>query len=182
MDTKLTLYELTEIEMAMEELAERQDGELTDEQIKALVDAQTQSIEKVTGLVKTIRKMEMFEEAATIEIERIKAMKDFCKKRREKMEEFLTPFVVLHKKVTAGTFRLSTRESTQTVVPDGFNDPYYCKVASIKNPSEETVAAALDAHDEVVWQPDKAAIKQALQAGEEIEGCSLLKKHNLQIK
>lgn len=66
-------------------------------------------------------------------------------------------------KLKAGTFTISTRKSTQVKVSDDFSDERFLI-------RKETV------------QPDKIAIKEALKAGEVIEGAELVINDNLTIK
>lgn len=67
-------------------------------------------------------------------------------------------------KVTAGTFTVSTRKSSQLIVnEDEFNDDRFI--------------------EKVVTQKiDKMAIKQAIKQGEVINGCQIKEVENLQVK
>lgn len=66
-------------------------------------------------------------------------------------------------KLKAGTFTVSTRKSTQVKVSDDFADERYLIIKEVR-------------------QPDKAAIKEALKAGEVIDGAELVVNQNLTIK
>ena len=67
-------------------------------------------------------------------------------------------------KVTAGTFTVSTRKSSQLIVnEDEFNDDRFI--------------------EKVVTQKiDKMAVKQAIKQGEIIDGCQIIVVENLQVK
>lgn len=75
-------------------------------------------------------------------------------------------WIYLHQseeKLKAGSFTISTRKSTQVKVSDDFSDERYLIIKEIR-------------------QPDKVAIKEALKAGEVIDGAELVVNQNLTIK
>jgi hypothetical protein len=66
-------------------------------------------------------------------------------------------------KLKAGTFTISIRKSTQVKVDDDFNNENYLIITETR-------------------KPDKVAIKEALKAGEVIDGAELIINQNLTIK
>ena len=66
-------------------------------------------------------------------------------------------------KLSAGTFNVGTRTSTSVYVAPDFNNPKYMRTTT-------------------KVEPDKIAIKDALSAGESIDGANLVNKLNLSVK
>lgn len=67
------------------------------------------------------------------------------------------------KKIEAGTFTLGTRISNSVWVSPDFNNPDYMRTKTIV-------------------EPDKAAIKDAIKNGAQIDGAAIVTKENLSIK
>lgn len=66
-------------------------------------------------------------------------------------------------KLKAGTFTVSTRKSTQVKVDDDFSNEDYLIIKEVR-------------------QPDKVKIKEALKAGEVIDGAEFITNYNLTVK
>lgn len=66
-------------------------------------------------------------------------------------------------KLSAGIFKISTRNSVSVLLDETFNDPKYMRTIT-------------------KTEPDKIAIKKALDAGEHIDGVHLFSKLNLSVK
>ena len=150
----------------IEVIAEQNDGVISEEQMAALVEAQTQApakLDKFTNFLLLI-----------------KAQAEICKQRKKDINEsqkhkesvynrlcaYLAVWVEAQgKKYHIGGKELSVRKSTSVKLVEGFDNPLYCK--------SETVT---------VWTPDKDAIKKALNGGEEVPGAELIVKQNLSIK
>lgn len=159
----MSIYDVAEIEKQIEQIAIDNDGEIPEEKLQQLVEAQTKSMASLEKMCRFIRHLEMFEETADSEIKRIKQLKESAAVRLASVKKFMTPYVKERGNFDAGTFRLSVRKSEKVIVPEDFNNPSYCKeVTTIK--------------------PDKVLIKKDLKAGIDIEGAHLVTFDNLQIK
>jgi hypothetical protein len=142
---------------------ETDEGEISPEQLQAVVNLHTQSIEKLKSLCGFIRYLEHGVAACKAEKDRISQMQKTAENRLERIKEYLTPFVRDKGAIHMDTFSVSVRKSVSVEVDPGFDNPYFCKVV------KETV-------------PDKRAIKEALVNKEEIAGARLVTNYNLQIK
>lgn len=160
---ELSLYECAELEKKLNALAEANDGEITEEQMEQLIGVQMRSIEKIESLCKWIRKGEGFIDVCKGEIDRIGKMIKSAQSRIECAKHYMTGYVAEKGKIQAGTFELSVRKSEAVLVPDGFDDPFFCKTKTVVT-------------------PDKTLIKKALQDGNEVPGCEIETRMNLQIK
>lgn len=159
----MNIYEVAELEREIELAAAGNDGEIPEELLQALVEAQTKSVQKIEGLVKYIRHLEMGVEMCDEEIKRIRAMKDRAEKRIESIKRYMTPFVKHNGKVEAGTFTLSVRKSTSVELADDFAHPLFSVPTT-------------------VLKHDKNGIKEGLKSGMEIPGARIVERDNLQIK
>lgn len=161
----MNIYDVIEIEHAIDRIAEFNNGEIPEEMLKELVEAQTRSIEQIGKLCRYIRHLETFTDACKSEIDRIGNLKQRATNRIESIKQYLTPYVKEHGKFDADTFQLSIRKSTRVDVDDNFTE---------KNKE-------LCQH-KIVITPDKDLIKKLLEKGEIIDGARLLERDNLQIK
>jgi hypothetical protein len=163
--SELTIYQcqgiITEIEKQAAET-----GEITEEQLQALVLAQTTSIEKIGNLCGYIKYLEHGIIACDTELARIENMKIRATNRLASIKQFLTPYIESKGKLSVGTFTLSTRKSESVEILD----PEFCK----QNPDYSTVKTTVT--------PDKAKIKEAIKAGKRFDGVSIVAKKNLQIR
>lgn len=159
----MNLYNIAVIEQEIESRAKDNDGEISEEDLKSLVEAQTKSIEKIENLCKYIRHLEQFEEKAKAEIARINGLKQGATNRMQSIKKYLTPYVKGKGKFDAGTFRLSIRTSKSADVISNFDVPGYMK-------------------ESLSITPDKVKIKEDLKKGVVIPGARLSDNDNLQIK
>jgi hypothetical protein len=141
---------------------ETDEGEVTQEQLQAIVSAHTQSIEKLKSLCGFLRYLEHGITACKAEKDRINQMQKTAEIRLERIKDYLTPFVKDKGTINIDTFSLSVRKSVAVELVPGFENPYFCKVVK-----------------ELV--PDKRAIREALTNQEEIAGARLVTNFNLQI-
>jgi hypothetical protein len=142
---------------------ETDEGEISAEQLQAIVAAHTQSIETLKSLCGFLRYLEHGIVACKVEKDRINQMQKTAEHRLEQIKEYLTPFVKEKGTIHMDTFSLSVRKSVSVELEPGFDNPYFCKLVK-----------------ELV--PDKRAIKEALANQEEIAGARLVTNFNLQIK
>jgi len=162
--TKLSFFECEELKRQIGMLSLANNGEISDDQLSALVEAQCQSPVKLAKLCNFIKLLE----AKTVICKLRKEEINFAQKKAEqiidRISQRLAPWVeAIGNRYEAGEYELTTRKSTSVVVTDEFCDPFLCR------------------KKEVV-EPDKKAIKEALDAGEAVKGCHLETKLNLQIK
>ena len=88
-------------------------------------------------------------------------MRTVASNRIANIKKFLLPFMLERKKITLGTFQLSARKSTSTVLDDEFNIPKYMKIT---------------------LTPMKTKIKEDLLKGDKIMGATLETKVSVQLK
>lgn len=159
----MNIYDVTQIELEIDRIAEANEGEIPDELLMELVAKQTESLVQIEKLCRYIRHLEAFGEMCDAEIDRIGRLKTGATNRMKSIKRYLTPYVVARGKFDAGTFRLSTRKSTRVDIDDSFSIPEFMK---------ETVTVT----------PDKAKIKDAILGGAMLPGARIIESDNLQIK
>ena len=162
-DRKMALYECLAIEDEIAELVAANEGLITEEQEQSLILAYTTSMDRLEGLCNWLKKIDLFIVGCKAEEKRISEMRKYAENRIKRCEGWITPFVQAKKKIVVGTHTLSVRKSEAVIVPDDFDDPYLSKTKTVTT-------------------PDKAAIKEAIKAGDEVPGCELVKRYNLQRK
>ena len=142
---------------------EADDGEVSEEQLQAIVELHTQSMEKLGSLCGFIRYLEHGIEACKAEKERVNQMQKAAENRLARVKQYVTPFVKSQGRINLDTVTLSVRKSVSVELEPDFKNPYFCKVVK-----------------ELI--PDKRAIKEALKNEDKIEGARLITNFNLQIK
>ena len=159
----MSIYDVVEIERKLELIAMANEGEIPEELLRDLVEAETKSLEKVGNICKFIRHLELYVDTCKLEEERIKALKDKAKNRIKSIKKYLTPYVLNKGKIDVGTFKLSVRKSEKVILADGWENHSY-------------------GESKTTFHPDKTAIKKAIKNGEEIDGAKLESYDNLQLK
>lgn len=163
--TALSLYECRELVQEIELIADHSDGELSEEQLKLLVEAQTHSLVKLQKLCGAITHYEQGIAFCESQEKRIAEARQRAEKRIESIKKYLTPYVQEQgKPIHAGTFTLSTRKSTQTIITGKIDNPDYQRI----------IPAQIE--------PDKKKIKEALESGKVVAGAELKTNYNLHIK
>lgn len=142
---------------------ETDEGEVSEEQLEAIVQLHTQSMEKLRSLCGFMKYLQNGIEACKAEKDRINRMQKAAENRLTRVKQYLAPYVKEQGPVRLDTLTLSVRKSTLVELEVGFNNPYFCKVVK-----------------ELV--PDKKAIKEALKNDEKIEGARLITNFNLQVR
>jgi hypothetical protein len=173
METALSIYECQDIIEQIESLAEQNGGEITDQQLDLLVQAQTQSLDKLGRLCGFMRFLAGGIDLCKQEEQRITAMRERAENKLESVKRFLIPFVSQYKAdkghpLTVGTFTLSTRKSTSVEIDE-------LRFIGEENRKNWCV-------EKVTYTPDKAKIKVAIQAGERIDGATIVVRESLQLK
>jgi hypothetical protein len=159
-----SLYSITQQQrytlLEIEELA----GELTPELEEKLSITALHLESKSMAYLEVIATKEGFNDLIDNEIKRLQAIKKANNNLVTRLKDNLLIAVKLFGEFTVGTHSFGTRKSVSVQVDTDVD--LKDKFKTIK------VSSA----------PNKAAIKKALQQGEEIEGCSLVENLNLKIK
>lgn len=100
------------------------------------------------------------------EVARLKKLSDRAKTAQEWLENYLTDTMtsVGYERIDGAFTRISFRSSEETIIDN------------IDELPKEFIK------EKVTYYPDKAAIKAAIKAGQEVNGAHIEKKKNLQIK
>lgn len=162
----MNLYEISVLENEIEKIAEMNDGEINEEQLQALVVAQTTAIDKLDKCIKYIKHLEQFQDVAKSEEKRIYEQRKRAEKLEASIKAYITTYVASKGKVEVGTFKLSTRKSVATVITDEALIPDQYKEKRIV---EQTVIL-------------KDRIKQDINWDIDVPGAILETRDNLQIK
>jgi len=162
----LNLYDIVALENQMERIAQENEGEIPEEMLKELVEAQTKSLDTVERMCKYIRNLELGIENCKAEESRIKAMRDKADNRIKSIKKYMTDYVDKAGKISAGTFTLSIRKSESVELQDGF----------ICDENKSLYRTRLERF------PDKTLVKDLLKKGRSVTGAELVQKKNLQIK
>jgi phosphoserine phosphatase len=163
---ELSFFECAELIHEIELRVQDADGEISDDQMQALVEAQTQVPAKLHKLCNFLKLLEAQEKICKDRIAEIKETQARAKSLRERLSGYVASFVDAQgKSYHVAEYELKSRASTSVSVPDGFDDPMFCRTET-----------------KIIVTPDKKAIKEALQANEEVPGCELVTKLNLSIK
>lgn len=160
----MNLYQIT---TEMKNLTlQLEEGELTPELEQALVITQDQLQAKAIDYCYVIKNLESDSEAIDNEIKRLKAMKETKDKAIDRMKEAVRTAMLSAgiDKIESSLFKLSLRRSEAVEVVNIDQLPE--SLVTVK----KTVSA------------DKVKIKEAIKAGQNVEGANLIENYNLQIK
>ena len=161
---KTTLYIIETEYLQLINQIEELDGELTPELEEQLEINQEQLQTKTVAYREIIKAKEAYVQTIDNEIKRLQALKKSQGNIVTRLKDRLLDAVKMYGVIEIGTFKFSTRKSTQVIVNAEVN----------KLPTEfKTI--------KVTETPDKTAIKKAIQAGQVIEGCELIEVLNLKI-
>lgn len=190
----MSLYNITQEYQLLVAQLEEQDGEFTEEQLQLLEITKEQFKEKAEVYCKIISNLDADVEFAKKEVERIQkyitSKQNAQSKLEEKLKSALMVFGEKDKKkdlwrFEAGTYKLATRKSErieineelidnkwkEISIKDKFNMEDLTKISDLLGRNLETNTTIL-----------KTPIKEALQAGELIEGASIVTNFGLSIK
>jgi len=109
----MNIYEVSQIEKAIEESVDPETGEIDEELVKDLIHAQTRSIEQVEKLCKYVKHLENFVSNAKEEKARINDLQKKAENRMASVKSYMLPYIqeIHGGKFDAGTFKVSTRKS-----------------------------------------------------------------------
>ncbi len=189
-----SLYNITtEYRLLLEQMYE-QDGDFTEEQLALLEINQEQFKEKAEIYCKLIKQLESDSAFAEKELERISAYIQKKNASKDKLKEVLkNALIIFGEKDTkkdlwrfeVGTFKLGTRKSSSVEIDEDLIDDKW-KEFNIKNRfTKEDVAKIADnlgTSIETSITILKTSIKEAIEAGDTIEGAVIVDKFGLNIK
>jgi hypothetical protein len=158
--------EIRVVEAALNEYAEGNDGEVTEfPDLGKLIDMKAERTRKLLGLGCLVKEIEAEAEAIKIEAAKLKARSDARFNHAERLREFITRNLEREEKLSDARVAFSWRKSEAVVL------------APELNPESLPVNFR-----RVKVDADRTAIKEALKAGETVDGATLEKRINLQIK
>ena len=149
-----SLYRCESIIQQIEVLAESSNGEITEDQLAELVQAQTASLALLGKLCGYIHHLESYIAAGTSEIERANKLVNSAKKRLASVKGYLTPYVAeqrekLGRPLNVGTNRLSVRHSQKVVITDDHfseNFPNECTKKVTYTPNKAMIEIYIKKH------------------------------------
>ena len=164
METK-TLYQINNEYLELITQVENSEGELTPELEQALTINKSELEVKSIAYTEIIKQRESLNTRIDDEIKRLQALKKQNDNLVQRLKNNLLNAVNLFGNFEAGFLKFSTRKSVSVELDIDVND-LQKEYKTIK----------------VTEAPDKMKIKKALEQGEEVKGCYLVTKQNLQIK
>jgi hypothetical protein len=158
-----SLFDITLEQKSLINKIEELEGEITPEMEEQLKITEGQLQHKTIAYLEVIKKKEAFNNLIDNEVKRLQQMKKVNNNLVDRLKDNLLMAVKTFGTYTVGTQKFGTRKSSRVIVED---------VNSL--PSEfKTI--------KVTEEADKNAIKSALKAGKEIEGCFIQENLNLKI-
>lgn len=152
-----------EIETQIDEMLTARGGELTPE-IEALITAKEDAERWLKNAVKKLINERAQLEGVKAEARRVRELQSERERTIEGLESTIRKLLGEGNKSDLGFAKLSWRRSEALQVADGAED---------KLPDRFIVAS---------FSVDKKAVKEAIKAGEELWGCELVERNNLQVK
>jgi hypothetical protein len=155
----MKLYEIVESLKDLEEMAENDEA-----LIPYLDSVEMQMNDKVSNIVRFSRECELKAEMIETEIQRLKELKESYKNKAENLKEYLAYSMKRNgiERIDTEACRLSFRKSKQVIITGDINKKFTTK--------------------KTIIIPDKKAIKEAIEKGEEVKGAILRENKNLVIK
>src|SRR5690606_17217587 len=159
-----TLFEITQEVIELASLLE--DGEFTPELEQQLAITREELDSKAENYVKVIRSVEGDISVIDAEIKRLKEIRDGKSRVVDRMKVALSTAMTVFKvdNIETALMKLFFRKSESVEVLDESLVPEQYKLSS------------------VVVNPDKILIKKIIKSGEDVPGCEIVEKFNLQIK
>lgn len=161
---KKSLYHIEQEYMDLMQSVEAAEGELTEEQVDQLTINEQELEGKSVAYVCVIKNAEGEIDKIDQEIKRLTAMKKREQSTITRLKDNLLTAVNLFGEYTAGMYTIATRKSTQVSIDD-----------EVFIPAEYMVTKTVESID-------KKKIKEAIKAGETVEGASVITNFNLNIK
>lgn len=162
--TKSTIFEIGAEYQNLIDLISQNNGEMGDDLHEAYINTKDELNNKAKAYIYVIRNKENLIENIDAEIERLREMKKQTEKEIDRIKNYLSLAVDQFGNFETGLHKISNRISKSVEVTDCNQLPKeYLK-------------------EKIEINPDKTAIKKALEQGEIISGALLVTKSNLQIK
>lgn len=162
--TKQTLYDIQEEFLGLVMAIEENEGEVSEEMLEELQINEEEFEDKIDNYLAVIRNYKSREESISKEIRRLQSRKSSVSKTIDRLRETIQTSMELRSmdKYKSDLFTVFFRETE-----------------SVDDSQAEKIP---EEYQKVKVSLDKAAIKKALQAGEEFDGIVLAKNKNLQIR
>jgi hypothetical protein len=141
------------------------DIELTPEIVKSILDGISIDFNtKVINICKYIKTLEGNIMSYKTELTRIRSNKEKDEVKIKNLKQYVVPYIEQKGKSQYGTFKVGLRKSESVFIED---------IKSIDDAYK---------HYEQIISINKMKVKEAIKAGEEVQGASLISNNNLQIK
>ena len=156
----MNLYEITELQQAAEQ---EEDAEIKQD-LQEVIEFELEK--KSNNIIYAIKNLEGNNLAIDAEIERLRAIKEKNVKNVDSIKNHILNFMKINNidKIQTDLATFSTRKSKST------------QIDSIELLPQEFVTV------KQTFQPDKTAIKKAIESGREVAGASVIENISLQIK
>ena len=156
----MNLYEIT----ALQQTAEQEEDAEIKQDLQELISIELEK--KSNNIIYAIKNLESNNVAIDAEIERLKAIKERNVKNVDSIKNHILNFMKTNSidKIQTDLATFSTRKSKST------------QIDNIELIPSEFVTV------KQTFQPDKTAIKKAIEAGKEVAGASIIENVSLQIK
>ena len=156
----MNLYEIT----ALQQAAEQEEDADIKQDLQELISIELEK--KSNNIIYAIKNLESNNIAIDAEIERLKAIKERNSKNVDSIKNHILNFMKTNNidKIQTDLATFSTRKSKST------------QIDNIELIPSEFVTV------NQIFQPDKTAIKKAIEAGKEVPGASVVENVSLQIK
>lgn len=162
----LLAQEYKDLENALLASADEETGELDIDIAKAVEKAQGTFEEKAVAVATVYRHLETYSGNIKAEIKRLQALDKRVDREQERVKEYLTQACEMTgtESIRGVYANISFRKSEQTVIDD------------------ESVLPKEYVIEKITYSPDKTKIKNAIKAGQEVQGAHIEVKNNIQIK
>ncbi len=162
----LLAQEYKDLENALLASADEETGELDIDISKAVEKAQGTFEEKAVAVATVYRNLGTYSGNIDAEIKRLQALKKRVDREQDRVKEYLTQACEMTgmESIRGVYANISFRKSEQTVIDD------------------ESVLPKEYVIEKITYSPDKTKIKNAIKAGQEVQGAHIEVKNNIQIK
>lgn len=160
----MKLYEIDSAIQAVYDQIEQNEGVLPDELESALDGLQMERTEKIENIIKLLKNIDGDITKIDVEISLLEKKLNAAKNRKQSVKNFLAYAIGNGNKFKSPIASCYWKESESVLCPDASELP-------VKYVREK-----------ITKEPDKVAIKEALNKGEVIQGCSIMHKSTLVVK
>lgn len=162
-----SMFSIREDHLALLQLLEENEGELTPEIEQSLALTEQEFQEKAVSYAYVIKGFDGTESIIDAELERLLKLKQQAARRKELFKDRLSAAMLQFgvEKIETPTLKLSFRKSEAIEITD-----------------ETCIPTAFQEEVPATWKISKTKIKEAIKAGEIVPGAQIVTKQNLQIK